>query len=148
MTCSSITHWSDFSIGSRYRRMRNDSCSRERLLLRAWRAPAARPTLDIDLLGRMPNEVEAVANVMREVCRQTVVPDGLVFDPDSLHGAPIAEDAVYEGVRVNFQGHLGNARLAMQIDVGFGDVVTPSAGIRRSAGNPGPARAAVARVSA
>ena len=36
------------------------------LLLRAWRAPAARPTLDIDLLGRMPNEVEAVANVMRE----------------------------------------------------------------------------------
>ena len=98
------------------------------LLLRAWRAPAARPTLDIDLLGRMPNEVDAVANVMREVCRQTVVPDGLVFDPDSLHGAPIAEDAVYEGVRVNFQGHLGNARLAMQIDVGFGDVVTPAPG--------------------
>jgi predicted nucleotidyltransferase component of viral defense system len=96
------------------------------LLLRAWRAPDARPTLDIDLLGRMPNEVEAVANVMRDVCRQTVIPDGLVFDPDGLRGTPIAEDAVYEGVRVNFQGHLGNARLAMQVDVGFGDVVTPA----------------------
>jgi hypothetical protein len=96
------------------------------LLLRAWRAPVTRPTLDIDLLGKMPNQVDDVAAVMRDVCRQNVAPDGLVFDPDSLRGAPIAEDAVYEGVRVNFQGHLGNGRLAMQIDVGFGDIVTPA----------------------
>jgi hypothetical protein len=30
-------------------------------------------------------------------------------------------------VRVRFIGHLGKARVAMQIDVGFRDVVTPEA---------------------
>ena len=39
----------------------------------------------------------------------------------------IKEDADYEGVRVRFVGLLGRARVAMQIDVGFGDVVTPGA---------------------
>ncbi|MCK6475114.1 MAG: nucleotidyl transferase AbiEii/AbiGii toxin family protein, partial [Planctomycetes bacterium] len=33
----------------------------------------------------------------------------------------------YEGVRVRFVGLLGKARVAMQLDIGFGDVVTPGA---------------------
>ncbi|MBX7114756.1 MAG: nucleotidyl transferase AbiEii/AbiGii toxin family protein, partial [Myxococcaceae bacterium] len=39
----------------------------------------------------------------------------------------IKADADYEGVRVRFVGLLGKARVTMQIDVGFGDVVTPGA---------------------
>src|SRR5690625_5760762 len=46
------------------------------LLLRVWEAPVGRPTLDIDLLGRMDNEVDAVAEVMREVVQVPVEPDG------------------------------------------------------------------------
>jgi hypothetical protein len=52
--------------------------------------------------------------------------DGLVFDTDSIDADRIAEDALYEGVRSTFKGFLGNARIAMQIDLSFSDIVTPA----------------------
>jgi hypothetical protein len=97
------------------------------LLFRAWDAPASRPTKDIDLLGRMENRVEAVVPVFRAVCEQPVEPDGMAFHAHTVVGAPIREDADYAGVRVTFLATLQNARVAMQVDVGFGDVVTPAA---------------------
>jgi hypothetical protein len=54
-------------------------------------------------------------------------PRALEFDVASLEGRIIKEDADYEGVRVNFRGTLQNACIHMQIDLGFGDIVTPSA---------------------
>jgi predicted nucleotidyltransferase component of viral defense system len=97
------------------------------LMLTAWRAPLTRPTKDIDFLARMPNEVDSAASVVKDLCRQDVEPDGLAFDADSVQGRVIKEDAHYEGVRVTFLGHLQNARVNMQIDMCFGDVVVPSA---------------------
>lgn len=97
------------------------------LLFAAWGGPVSRPTKDIDLLGRMDNRVEAVTTVMREVCGLDVEPDGLVFDVGSVAGEAIKEDADYSGVRVTFLVALQNARVSMQIDTGFGDVVTPAA---------------------
>ncbi len=97
------------------------------LLLRVWDAPAVRPTMDIDLLGRMSNEVDALTAAVREICGQVVEPDGLKFDGTTVAGERIAEDAEYEGVRVRFRGALGTARITMQLDVGFGDVITPDA---------------------
>ena len=41
----------------------------------------------------------------------------------------IKEDAEYEGVRVNVTARIGTARLELQVDVGFGDAVTPAASI-------------------
>jgi hypothetical protein len=52
-------------------------------------------------------------------------PDGLRFDPDSLSAKRIAEDAVYEGARVSFTAYLERAKIPIQIDIGFGDAVTP-----------------------
>jgi len=95
------------------------------LMLTAWQAPVSRPTRDIDLLGRMDNAVDTVVQVLREVCVQDVQPDGLSFDSSSIGGEQIAEEAEYEGVRVRFMGRLGKARIHMQVDVGFGDVVVP-----------------------
>jgi predicted nucleotidyltransferase component of viral defense system len=95
------------------------------LMFNAWRAPTSRPTKDIDLLGRMENTPGDLAAAMRDVCRQTVEDDGLVFDHESVDGTVIKEDADYEGVRVTFPGSLENARIAMQIDIGFGDVMFP-----------------------
>ena len=97
------------------------------LMFTAWGAPASRPTKDIDLLARTDNAVEAVTAVMAEVCGQTVDADGLEFDVGSVAGEAIKEDADYPGVRVTFLVTLQNARVSMQIDVGFGDVVTPAA---------------------
>lgn len=97
------------------------------LMFTAWGGLSSRPTKDIDLLARMDNTVEAVETVMREVCGQEVEADGLVFDTESVAGEAIKEDADYPGVRVTFLVTLLNGRLSMQIDMGFGDVVTPSA---------------------
>jgi len=95
------------------------------LMLLVWDARASRSTMDIDMLGRMKNNPEAVIDMVREICRQDVEPDGVVFDPDSVRGERITEDADYEGVRVRFRGALDTARIAIQLDVGFGDVVVP-----------------------
>ena len=97
------------------------------LMLSVWNAPRSRPTMDIDLLGRMSNDVESVTAAMRDVCVQDVEPDGMVFDPSTVRGERITEDADYEGVRVRIQGNLGTARVVVRVDVGFGDVVIPPA---------------------
>ncbi|MFZ4573303.1 MAG: nucleotidyl transferase AbiEii/AbiGii toxin family protein [Phycisphaerales bacterium] len=96
------------------------------LLLRVWSPETYRTTRDIDLLGHLANDVDTVAGVVRAVCRQEVDSDGLEFDAETVHGEAIVEDGDYQGVRVTFRGHLGTARASMQIDVGFGDTVTPS----------------------
>lgn len=95
------------------------------LMFPAWRAPASRPTKDIDLLGHIENSTSVLAAAIRDVCGQAVEADGLVFDPASVAAVVIKEDADYEGVRVTFRGWLENVRIAMQIDVGFGDVMYP-----------------------
>ena len=96
------------------------------LMLTAWRAPVSRPTMDIDLLGETSNEVESIVQQMREVVQIDAPEDGIVFDPASFAGNAIREDADYSGVRVTFSGNLGAARIHMQIDIGFGDIVTPA----------------------
>ena len=95
------------------------------LMFTAWQAPVTRPTMDIDLLGITDNSVDKIAAIAREVCLQEVEPDGLIFEPDSVGGERIVEDADYGGVRVRFRGTLGTARVTMQLDIGFGDVVVP-----------------------
>jgi hypothetical protein len=97
------------------------------LMFMVWRQPGLRPTMDIDLLGRLKNDIDAVCNIMRNACELEVEPDGLAFDAGTVVGARIAEDAEYEGVRVSFNGRLDNARVFLQIDIGFGDAVSPSA---------------------
>lgn len=96
------------------------------LMFTAWNIQATRTTKDIDLLGRLENSVEAMIAVMRDTCNQTVEPDGMSFDPDSVTCNPIIEDAIYEGIRVFVRGSLGKSRVVLQLDVGFGDVVFPS----------------------
>lgn len=97
------------------------------LMLHVWDAPLARATKDLDFLGRLDNSLENLEGVVGEICTADVEPDGIVFDPTTVRTERIKEDADYEGVRVRFVGLLGKTRVAMQIDVGFGDVVTPGA---------------------
>lgn len=96
------------------------------LAMLVWQTPVTRPTRDIDLLGKTSNDLAAIRGLFAEVCHKTVADDGLVFGSTSVTTEPIAEDADYEGVRVKFQGKLVNARVAMQIDIGFSDVITPA----------------------
>lgn len=96
------------------------------LLFRVWGLFTLRPTRDIDLLGYTSNEVGNLITIIKDVCGQVVQEDGLFFDPESVTGERIKEDADYEGVRVRFTSLLGKARIHLQIDVGFSDIVSPA----------------------
>lgn len=95
------------------------------LMFIVWNVPSRRTTLDIDLLARYDNKAAVIERVIKDVCILPVDPDGLIFDPSTVQGRKIKEDADYEGVRVKFCGFLERARIPMQIDVGFGDIVYP-----------------------
>ena len=95
------------------------------LMLRVWDSPEVRPTMDIDMLGITSNEIESIIDQVKDVISVEVEADGVVFDSDSIKAERIKEDADYEGVRVRFIGTLDGARVLMQIDVGFDDVVHP-----------------------
>ncbi|MCC6320043.1 MAG: nucleotidyl transferase AbiEii/AbiGii toxin family protein [Phycisphaerales bacterium] len=95
------------------------------MLFAVWSAQPHRPTQDVDLLGFGPPETDRLVKLFREVCTANVEPDGLLFDPDSVTAEPIREDAVYDGLRVRLLARLGTARVPMQVDIGFGDVVSP-----------------------
>lgn len=97
------------------------------LMLRVWKAPVTRPTKDADLLGRTQNTVANLESIVRDVIGTEVTPDGLIFDAKTVAGSPIKEAAEYSGIRIKFIGRLQVARVSMQLDVGFGDVVTPAA---------------------
>jgi hypothetical protein len=96
------------------------------LMLRIWGVPEPRPTMDIDLLGRMDPSSEAVARVLRECLQTEVEDDGLRFDGESLEVHMITKDAHFPGMRARFLAYLGRACLTLQVDIGFGDAVEPN----------------------
>jgi hypothetical protein len=95
------------------------------LMLTAWQVPYARPTRDIDLLGRMENSVEQVVSAVEAICREPVTDDGLRYETEGIVGERITETASYSGVRLRFAAYLGKARIPMRIDIGFGDPLVP-----------------------
>ena len=95
------------------------------LMLSVWAGATSRPTKDIDLLGRIDNNLEYIAQAMRDVCDVDVQEDGMIFEADSVTAARITEEAEYHGVRVRLKAALGKARVSMQVDVGIGDVLFP-----------------------
>lgn len=96
------------------------------LLFELWTHQYYRPTRDADFLARGNNAPERFVQIFREICATKVEPDGLEFDPGSVKAHRITEDADYEGVRVTFTGRLERARIPIQIDIAFGDTVTPA----------------------
>jgi predicted nucleotidyltransferase component of viral defense system len=97
------------------------------MLFRLWTQQLHRPTKDLDLLGYGELSVERFETIFREVCGLVVEDDGLRFDPASVHGGRIKEDQEYEGLRIGCVALLERARIPLQIDIGFGDAVTPAA---------------------
>ncbi|KAF0241476.1 MAG: hypothetical protein FD167_4005, partial [bacterium] len=52
--------------------------------------------------------------------------DGLNFQLGQIKGERIKTDQKYQGVRVNAKAFLDSAIIHLQIDVGFGDIITPN----------------------
>lgn len=94
------------------------------LLFSLWYDQPHRPTRDADLLGFGPDDVDTAVAAFRSIC-QVVVEDAIVFDVDSVKAAEIRKEAGYGGVRVDLIATLDGARMSLQVDIGFGDAVTP-----------------------
>ena len=95
------------------------------LLFSLWYDLPHRPTRDADLLGFGPDDIDTAVDAFREIC-QIAVEDAIAFDPASVKGAAIRKEAGYGGVRIDLQATLDGARIALQVDIGFGDAVTPA----------------------
>ena len=96
------------------------------MLLTIWQGDPFRPTRDLDLLGQGDPDPAIVAASIRSICSVEVPDDGVVFDVEGLEAAPIRGEDEYPGVRVRTGATIARARLPIQIDVGFGDVITPA----------------------
>lgn len=97
------------------------------MLYPVWGIKGYRPTMDADLLGFGNSAEQHLTEIFMDVCDTPVVDDGVHFDPASVRVETIRDETEYGGVRVRLTGHLERARIAVQVDVGFGDVVTPDA---------------------
>lgn len=97
------------------------------MLFAVWRDDPFRPTRDLDLLGHGDPEPVAIAESVRSICSMAVPDDGVVFDVAGIEAAPIRDEAEYAGVRVRTSATIAGARVPIQIDVGFGDAITPGA---------------------
>lgn len=96
------------------------------VMLRVWDAAVARPTRDIDFLGRVDNTPEAIRGIVAE-CLAIQLDDGLAFESE-IHAEPITVEDRYPGVRVKVAGDLGGARFVLRLDIGIDDAVVPDPG--------------------
>ena len=95
-------------------------------MLRVWDGAVARPTRDIDFLGRIENSPEAVAAMVRE-CLAVESADGVEFSADVVV-EPITIEDRYPGVRALVETRLAGARMRLQLDIGVADVAVPEPG--------------------
>ncbi|WP_431813076.1 nucleotidyl transferase AbiEii/AbiGii toxin family protein [Kocuria sp. cx-455] len=87
---------------------------------------ARRPTRDIDLAAHgFPNDIHEVEDRVREVV-SVRLEDGLEFDTVSVSGEVIRDEADYNGVRVKVTAQLASAKVALHVDVNFGDPIWPA----------------------
>jgi predicted nucleotidyltransferase component of viral defense system len=96
------------------------------MLQTIWLADPFRPTRDLDLLGHGDSEPETLRATFREILA-IECDDGIVFDLDGLTVEPIRQETEYGGLRVETTADIAGARVKIQIDLGFGDAVTPDA---------------------
>ena len=96
------------------------------MLLMTWFEEPFRGTRDLDLLGYGDPAPDAVLDVFREVLGQER-PDGVVFDPGAARVSRIRQQNEYGGLRMRATADVGGARIAVNVDVSFGDATEPPA---------------------
>jgi len=94
------------------------------MLFALWYDMPHRPTRDMDLLGFGAGELFVLERVFREITQQ-LVEDGLRFS-ETVKADEIRKEANYAGARVTLLATLEQARIPLQVDIGFGDLVTPA----------------------
>lgn len=106
---------------------------KENLLLKggsfiyAQQGNTARPTIDIDFLGQnISNDTAEIIHIAKEICKISSN-DFVVFKSESIQAIPINEQKEYHGTRLKIEVNFDTIKQHIQIDVGFGDKITPNA---------------------
>lgn len=96
-------------------------------LMYAYDKFAARPTLDIDFLGNnISNEGDSIVSAFKEICSVQCDEDGVIFDTGNISSRIITEFKDYQGIRLSIPVKMDTISQVLTMDIGFGDVVTPS----------------------
>jgi predicted nucleotidyltransferase component of viral defense system len=98
-------------------------------LFTLWTGRPHRATRDLDLLGFGEHGEAALRRTFAEIIALDVGNDGVVFEMESLLTHRIREDQEYGGIRIELFARVKEARVKLQVDVGFGDAITPEASV-------------------
>ncbi len=108
-------------------RYKNHFILKGALLIITYKIPRTRPTRDIDFLGiDTSNDIAKIKSIIIEILTLSCN-DGVNFDEKSLVIENIAEENTYHGIRVKFLAGMDTIRRRIQVDIGFGDIITPTA---------------------
>lgn len=108
-------------------RYRNNFYLKGGALMYAYERFAARPTLDIDFLGNnISNEGTSIIAAFKEICSVPFEEDGVIFDVEHITAQNITEFKDYHGIRLSIPVKMDSIAQVLTMDIGFGDVVTPS----------------------
>ena len=95
-------------------------------LLYAYDKLSARPTIDIDFLGKnISGETDNIARIFAEICALQFTEDGVVFDPETISATEIMTGKHYDGVNVTVIAHMDTITQNVSMDIGFGDIIVP-----------------------
>ncbi|MFO7763105.1 MAG: nucleotidyl transferase AbiEii/AbiGii toxin family protein, partial [Wenzhouxiangellaceae bacterium] len=83
-------------------------------------------TRDLDLLGFGDSGSEAMLEAFRAILAEES-DDGVQFDLHALRVDRIREELAYGGIRLRTTASIAGARIAVTVDIGFGDAVEPGA---------------------
>lgn len=95
------------------------------MLFAVWGGGLPRPTRDVDFAGFMGEDSQVLQECVRQVIGVPCPEDGVEFDADAMLVESIRDANEYHGFRVKLPAHLGQTRLQLQLDIGFGDAVVP-----------------------
>lgn len=94
-------------------------------MLKAWEISNHRATLDIDLLGKTKNSIQNLKVIINDISNSEVVADGIHYETTSLKLTEMQVNGEYHGLRALFNANMHSAKIPMQLDIGFSDVIFP-----------------------
>lgn len=104
-------------------RYRDDFVLKGGMLVTLWTADRGRFTRDVDFLKFGESDREDTKSVLAEIL-SIDADDGIVFDVEGLRATDIREDQLYGGIRFKTIAYLGQTKIPITIDIGFGDALS------------------------
>ncbi len=95
------------------------------MLFKLWTGDFYRQTRDIDVLAFNSETIDSLKAVFQNISHISFADDGLTYLQDTVTVNAIREEQQYGGLRVTLTAMLGEAKIHLQVDCGFGDVITP-----------------------